>query len=323
MNKDNARILVIGAGTNGSICASRLFDNGANITVLLRGKRYEQVKNQGIIIENPLNKKRTVSKVPAINNLEENDVYDYILVVVRKSQLSELLPVLAKNKSPNIVFMTNNFSGPDEIIKVIDKKRIMMGFVFGSGNLDDGVVYAISEVGGIIKMIFKKHTPFGEIDGSITPRLKRLVSIFVQNGLPAKINTNIVDHLSTHAAIIVFFSIYLMNNYENVTEKEILEIMTTSEYMGLSIKAMREFISFFQKIGRKILPSSMGLIKIIPLSIIKMGFKTILKSKYGPTIISDYSRGKDEIRYLANEVVDFVERFQYHMPSVREILKMK
>src|SRR5208337_1438941 len=122
MTTDKARILVIGAGTNGSVCASRLFANGAAVSVLARGKRYEQVKTDGSIIENPLNKERTTLKVPVINSLEPDDVYDYILVVIRKSDISDLLPVLARNKSPNIVFMSNNFSGPDEITEIIDKK---------------------------------------------------------------------------------------------------------------------------------------------------------------------------------------------------------
>jgi ketopantoate reductase len=39
MASDNARILVIGAGVNGSVCAGRLFERGVDVTVLARGKR--------------------------------------------------------------------------------------------------------------------------------------------------------------------------------------------------------------------------------------------------------------------------------------------
>lgn len=111
MKTDNARILVIGAGTNGSICAAGLFNNGIDVTVLARGKRYDELKKQGIIIEQPFTKNQTIAKVPVINSLEPDDSYDYILVVIRKSQVLDLLPALAKNSSPNIVFMSNNLSG--------------------------------------------------------------------------------------------------------------------------------------------------------------------------------------------------------------------
>ena len=160
-------------------CALRGFVRMGPVLPCWQGEsRYEQVKTDGIIIENPLTKVRTISKVPVIDILEPDDVYEYILVVIRKSDITDLLPVLAKNKSPNIVFMSNNLSGPDEITGIIDKKRVLMGFVFGSGKLENGIVYAISELGGILRMIFKKNTPFGELDGSSTPRLERLIRIF-------------------------------------------------------------------------------------------------------------------------------------------------
>ena len=43
MNTKNARILVIGAGVNGSICAVGLYCAGFDVKVLARGKRYEEL----------------------------------------------------------------------------------------------------------------------------------------------------------------------------------------------------------------------------------------------------------------------------------------
>ena len=39
MKMDNARILVIGAGVNGSICAANRIKPGLTVTVLARGQR--------------------------------------------------------------------------------------------------------------------------------------------------------------------------------------------------------------------------------------------------------------------------------------------
>ena len=127
---DNARILVIGVGVNGSVCAAALHNAGIDVTVLARGKRYEEVRDEGIIIENPFkNNKRSVTKVQVINSLDPNNLYEYVLVVVRKNQIADLLPVLARNRSPNIVFMTNNLSGPEECVRILGKDRVMMGLV--------------------------------------------------------------------------------------------------------------------------------------------------------------------------------------------------
>jgi len=61
MDKDNARILVIGAGVNGSICAVGLYQAGIDVTVLARGKRHEELVEQGIVIEDPFKKTRSVT----------------------------------------------------------------------------------------------------------------------------------------------------------------------------------------------------------------------------------------------------------------------
>jgi ketopantoate reductase len=45
MASDNARILVIGAGVNGSVCAERLFERGVDVTVLARGKRLAEIES--------------------------------------------------------------------------------------------------------------------------------------------------------------------------------------------------------------------------------------------------------------------------------------
>ena len=115
MASDNARILVIGAGVNGSVCAERLLTRGVNVTLLARGNRLAEIQTNGIVIENPLNHKRRVAHVRAIGQLAPGDIYDYILVIVRRNQVSALLPTLAANSSPNVVFMNNNLNGPSEI----------------------------------------------------------------------------------------------------------------------------------------------------------------------------------------------------------------
>jgi 2-dehydropantoate 2-reductase len=53
-----------------------------DVTVLARGSRYEELRQQGILIEYPFNHRRSVTKVPVIERLEPQDVYDYILVIV-------------------------------------------------------------------------------------------------------------------------------------------------------------------------------------------------------------------------------------------------
>ena len=153
MKREHARILVIGAGVNGSVCATRLHHAGFDVTVLARGKRYEELRDAGIVIEDPMTKKRSVTWVPVINALDPQDAYEYILVIVRKNQVAALLPVLARNGSPTIVFMGNNLSGPDDYTAVLDKDRVMLGFVFGAGRREGDVIGAWAPRGLISRVL--------------------------------------------------------------------------------------------------------------------------------------------------------------------------
>jgi 2-dehydropantoate 2-reductase len=161
------------------------------VKVLARGKRYQDIQEKGIIIENPFNGKQSITRVPVINTLNPEDRYDYVFIIVRKNQVADLLPILAQNRSPNIVFMSNNLAGPDEFTRIIDRRRIMLGTVIAGGKRDGDIIRAFIST--------SLASPFGEIDGSITPRLRQLVKILNGAGIKAKATTNMIDFQMTHA----------------------------------------------------------------------------------------------------------------------------
>jgi 2-dehydropantoate 2-reductase len=176
-NSSRHRMLVVGAGVNGSVCAAGLYRAGIDTAVLARGRRYEELRSEGIVIEDPFSHRRSVTGVPVIGSLDPADCYDFVLVVVRKNQVVDLLPVLAENRSANIVFMGNNLLGPGEFINILGRDRVLMGAVFAAGKRDGSLIRALA---------FKSlAAPFGEVDGTISPRLRQLVGILRQAGFQA------------------------------------------------------------------------------------------------------------------------------------------
>ena len=73
------RLLVIGAGVNGSVCAVGLHNAGYPVTVIARGGRFTDVRTGGIIVEDPFKCRRTVTRVAVIDRLDPNDQYDFAL----------------------------------------------------------------------------------------------------------------------------------------------------------------------------------------------------------------------------------------------------
>jgi 2-dehydropantoate 2-reductase len=308
MKTDDVRILVIGAGVNGSAVITRLCSAGLDATVLARGNRFEEIMDEGIIIEDPFNHKRIVTRVPVINNLDPEDIYDFILVVVRKNQVAELLPVLAKNKSPNIVFMGNNLSGPGEFAKIIDEQRIMLGTALAGGKRDGDIIRAIVST--------PLASPFGEIDGTITPRLKRLLKTLRSAGIKTEPSKNMIDHLMTHAV-----GVALIGRLTMKYNCDLHALARSKEDLKLLVEARREAHQVLRALGHKIIPLSEDGIRFIPSFLQVAGMRTLLNSKIGEVGLAYHvSQAPDEMEKLASELSDLVDQAGLPAPAIKHIL---
>jgi 2-dehydropantoate 2-reductase len=305
---DNARILVIGAGVNGSVCAASLCNAGIDVTVLVRGTRYDELRDDGIVIEDPFKNKRSVTKVPVINRLDPNDLYDYVLVVVRKNQVADLLPVLSQNRSPNIVFMGNNLSGPDEFTRILGQDRVMMGAVYAAGKREGSLIRAM-----VVKSV---AAPFGEIDGTVTPRLKRLAGIFRRAGFKMETSTDILDFQTTHAVGVALIGKLTLKHGCDTSA-----LARSEDDLRLFIDARREAHHVLRALGRRIIPWSEAVIGIIPGFLQVAGLRALLNSKLGEVGLGWHcSQAPDEMRQLAMELQTLVDQAGFPVPAIRKVL---
>lgn len=317
METDKARVLVVGAGVNGSICAVALFNAGVDVTILARGKHYEEIREGGIVIEDPFKKTRSLTRVPVINCLDAQDCYDYILVIVRKNQVAGLLPVLASNRSPNVVFMVNNPSGPAEFCEVLGQERVMLGFVFGAGKREGSVIRAMASVGTSSNLVGRLWpSPFGEVDGTITLRLTRLVHLLRRAGLPAKISRNVTDYLATHAALVAPLAGFIMQRgYDRSSLARY-----TNDDLCLLVEALREVLEVLSAVGIPVTPGSIAVLKIIPRFLLVAGLRVLLPSKFMEVGgLYHVSQAPDEMRQLGLELMALVEKSGLPAPALRKV----
>ena len=123
------KVLIIGAGVIGSNLAHSI-KKGNDITILAKNKTYDNLKNNGLIIKHKF-KKSTKDNFNVINKLESNDIYDVIFVVSRFSALDDILPIIEKNQSKNIIFVGNNICA--EKYSNIKNKNILFAFFMAAG----------------------------------------------------------------------------------------------------------------------------------------------------------------------------------------------
>lgn len=298
---------------NGSVIAARLFERGVDVTVLARGKRLTEVETNGIVIENPFSQKRRVAKVRAIGELAPDDRYDYILVVVRRNQVAELLPTLAANFSPNVVFMNNNLEGPAEIVAALGPQRPMLGFVFAGGKRDRDIIRAI---GPFDRSLMR--TPFGEIDGTMTPRLKRLVELLNRAGLRSQVSTNIVDYLATHAAGVAAIT-PLAVKYRN----DLKAAARSPVDLKLTAAAMRETIPVLKALGHKIVPAALQILAVMPVFLLAWVLRLLCNSKFGEVGAAWHAQqAPDELLALTDDLRAAVIRSGVAAPAIRRVLDM-
>jgi 2-dehydropantoate 2-reductase len=319
MSKENARMLVIGAGVNGSICASALRTAGIDTTILARGERAQALRERGIVIEDSLKGSRSVTRVPVVESLEAEEIYDYVLVVVHRHQVDELLPVLARNRSPNVVFMSNNLSGAEGFAP-IGRERVLLGFVFGGGKREGDIVRATHDVGGALGAIFG-GVPFGEPEGSVSPRLLRLVGLFRRAGLDARVSSKVPDYLSTHASLIAL-GVCVFAKHDG----DELALARSTRDLELLIDALREVYSFLPAVGFRIEPPKFGMVQFIPRPWLVSMLRSFLRSSRMDFATADmsgdwrHSQTYDEVLFLAKELRALAARSGRPAPAARELL---
>lgn len=85
------KILVYGAWLMGSYLASELYNAKHQVTVLASGNRLNFLKDNGIVINHIIQKKKTVSKISITNEYKKNDVYDAVIVAMRRNHIHSIL----------------------------------------------------------------------------------------------------------------------------------------------------------------------------------------------------------------------------------------
>ena len=156
------KILIYGAGVLGCNLARNFFRAGKDVTLLARGSWAEEIKKNGLWINDKFSPFVSVTKVPVVTELKPEDDYDVIFVVMRCSQVWAVTETLRASRVKNIVFVGNNVRAT-EIASFLPEKNVMFAFSLSAGHRERDRVVSID---------LKKIT-IGQLSGS--PSNERLI----------------------------------------------------------------------------------------------------------------------------------------------------
>jgi 2-dehydropantoate 2-reductase len=190
----------------------------------------------------------------------------------------------------------------------------MLGFVFAGGKRDGEIIRVIGPFTHSLM-----PTPFGEIDGSVTPRLKRLVNLLNRAGLRAKVSTNIVDYLATHASGVAALVPLVMKHGTDVKA-----LARSGDDLKLAAAAMRETLPVLKALGHKIVPASHQILSVTPVSVLAFVLRLFCNSRIGEVGAAWHvQQAPDEMLALTDDLRAAVTRSGVPAPALRKLLDMK
>lgn len=187
------KVLIYGAGVLGSYLAHALIRGGNEVTMLARGERAEELERDGLVIRHYFQLKTSVDPVRVIRRLEPEDIYDLIFVVMKFTDFPSVLPILAENRSSNMVIVGNNTDARDMQAYLQEnsatRKNIAFGFQLSAGRREPG--------GRIVSVRVGVGMVIGGLDGPI-PFQALLDQAFAKNKYKLIYHDNIDAWLKNH-----------------------------------------------------------------------------------------------------------------------------
>jgi 2-dehydropantoate 2-reductase len=195
---DDMKTLIVGMGNIGVIHGWALSESAADITHVVRkaslGKYSGGVEMDVLDMRGDLPRSyRTSYRPKVIDAVAPGQGYELVIVATNHFQAASAV-CQYRDLVPEADFLmfTANWEGPGEIDALLPRSRYLWGFSVSSGGRGaDGAIYAN----------IQKQYRIGELDGSRTPRLERITTMFGSAGLTADIKTNIIEWLWVHHAI--------------------------------------------------------------------------------------------------------------------------
>lgn len=301
------KILVYGAGVVGSYFAARLKEKGHRVSILARSKRLLQILEHGIVLEDALTGRRTVTGLDAVERLASRDVYDLVIAAVRKNQVKEILPVLAGQRSrPPVVFMVNNAAGPDEYTKALGSDRVFLSFSAIGGIREEHVIRYVSGKKPVI--------PLGGSNGNRQPPAGAVIRVFRQADIKIKWFRNMDAWLKYHVALVSPIANALLlagDNYRLARDREMVMLM---------LRAIKEGFAVVKALGYPLTPRKSALIKWLPEYWLTRLMQKRLHSKAAEIALAGHAlNAVDEMKHLSAEFQTLVEQAELHSPAILQL----
>lgn len=285
-------ILVYGAGNIGSLYAALLHEAGQDVSILARGSRLADIRAKGVRLEEFHSGRRTTTRVKTAERFEPDDFFDLVLVALPKNHIAEVLPILAETRhAANVMFFGNNAAGFDELTQTIGRSRVLFGFPGAA---------AVRGEDRLRYLILSRHeqpTTIGEIDGTVSARLRVIGECLRSAGFPVTCCANMDAWLKTHAMEIVPTACALY-----MAEGDSQRLAQSPDVLRLLIRAIREGYRVLHERGVPVTPATHRIVEWLPEPLLLALAKRRIGSEATSIKVGHAQAAREEMKSIAEEI---------------------
>ncbi|WP_448031886.1 2-dehydropantoate 2-reductase [Bradyrhizobium liaoningense] len=181
------RVLVIGAGALGGYYGACLVRAGRDVTFLVREKRAEQLRRNGLQVVSPHGDFAVQPKLLAAGDLKE--VFDIVLVGVKAYSLDDAMNQFAPAVGPHTVILPilNGLKHIDVLIARFGASCVLGGLANVSAGLD--------AEGRVVQFMANQTIVFGEIEGTLSERALALETLLQVPGIDVRASEAIMQDM--------------------------------------------------------------------------------------------------------------------------------
>jgi 2-dehydropantoate 2-reductase len=233
------RIAIVGAGGVGGYFGARLADAGADVAFLARGAHLEAIRSRGLTVQS-IKGDLHLPRVNATDDPAAIGPADIVLFTVKLYDAQAAARLLGPLLGPEtaVIPLQNGVDGVDIVTEAVGREHTAGGTVY---------LAAVIAEPGVIRHSALDRLVFGELDGTRSKRLERLLDACAPAGFQATLSDDVQVDIWTKFVLLSVFS-----GMTAVTRSPIGPIVADPDLFAMVKAAIRETVAVARARGVQI-----------------------------------------------------------------------